>query len=258
LYETSRLLGLPHGFFANWDALDTLNATDIDLLVLPSTEGLAPEKLQKLRELYRAGVALYAVSRVDGLEDIFGVEYAPETQKIYQVSVNGETEAVYPYQESALYRAAGADCLMTAAEMPAVLQKGRAALLNVPCRSIGRTYFYRKDDNGRDSNSKLLRRVVSEVLNDLSVPLAKSDGCGITLFRDTEGRDMLLAIDYSRHDESEIDRVNEYTVHLNSTSYTTAIAIDGKPLRRLISSEGILEGIVVGLRQHESALIQLK
>ena len=258
LYETSRLLGLPHGFFANWDALDTLNATDIDLLVLPSTEGLAPEKLQKLRELYRAGVALFAVSRVDGLEDIFGVEYAPETQKIYQVSVNGETEAVYPYQESALYRAAGADCLMTAAEMPAVLQKGRAALLNVPCRSIGRTYFYRKDDNGRDSNSKLLRRVVSEVLNDLSVPLAKSDGCGITLFRDTEGRDMLLAIDYSRHDESEINRVNEYTVHLNSTSYTTAIAIDGKPLRRLISQEGILEGIVVGLRQHESALIQLK
>jgi hypothetical protein len=147
---------------------------------------------------------------------------------------------------------------MTAAEMPAVLQKGRAALLNVPCRSIGRTYFYRKDDNGRDSNSKLLRRVVSEVLKDLSVPLAKADGCGITLFRDTEGRDMLLAIDYSRHDESEIDRVNEYTVHLNSTSYTTAIAIDGKPLRRLISSEGILEGIVVGLRQHESALIQLK
>jgi hypothetical protein len=81
-------------------------------------------------------------------------------------------------------------------------------------------------------------------------------GCGITHFTDGLGRDILLAIDYSRHDQSEIYLEHEHTVTLNA-DYTDAISLDGKQIRKLISDEGRLDGIVVSLRQHESALIEL-
>ena len=70
LYEASRLYGLPMGAFASWDALDTLTENDTDLIILPSIVGLSDIRLEKLRKLYKNGVSLFAVSRIDGLEDI--------------------------------------------------------------------------------------------------------------------------------------------------------------------------------------------
>jgi len=86
--------------------------------------------------------------------------------------------------------------------------------------------------------------------------LASSDGCGITLLRDESGSKLLLAIDYSRHDESEINLEREYTVTLN-TDYSDATCLDGKKMRRLKNGNGMLDAITVTLRQHESALIKL-
>lgn len=257
LYETSRLYGLPMGAYATWDALDTLTPEDTDLLVLPSTTSLSPERIDKLRELYRDGVSLFAVGRVDGLEDLFGVALAPHSEHIYSLEADSGNEDIYPYTDTFDYVSAGADVALSASGNPVYFTHGRTALLNLPAYSVGRTHFKEHPYLGRATNSALYYDVTAKLLHKLSTPdMTANAGCGITHFTDGLGRDILLAIDYSRHDQSEIYLEHEHAVTLNA-DYTDAISLDGKPIRKLISDDGRLDGIVVSLRQHESALIEL-
>ena len=257
LYEVMRLCGLPIGSFAAWDALDTLTAEDTDLLVLPTTVGLSEERLAKLRKLHSEGVSLFAVSRVDGLEDLFGVRYAPESHRMYTLEADGRVEDVYPYTETFLYRSAGAEIKMTASGHPVLLTHGTCALFNLPAYSVGRIHFKEHPYLGRASGSPLYYAVTEQIVRSLTSPMATADkGCGITLTKDEHGSTLLLAIDYSRHDASEIDLPHEYTVMLHS-DFKDAVCLDGKPIRRLISENGRLDGLTVTLRRHESALIRL-
>jgi len=257
LYETARLFGLPMGSYAAWDALDTLRAEDTDLIVLPTTVGLSGERLEKLRQLYREGVSLFAVSRVDGLEDLFGVEYAPYEAKMLTLEADGVTEDVYPFTETFLYRSAGAKVRMSASGNPVYYSYGRTAMLNLPAYSVGRIHFKEHAYLGRATNSELYYRITAELLRELTSPLAMADPkCGITLFTDESGNEILLAVDYSRHDQSELAMVREYTVTLHG-EYTDAVCLDGKPIRKLISASGRLDAVVVTLRQHESAMVRL-
>ena len=257
LYETSRLFGLPMGAFASWDALDTLTENDTDLIILPSIVGLSDIRLEKLRKLYKNGVSLFAVSRVDGLEDLFGVEYSPGEAGLCSIAADGVTEDIYPYTEILNYKPRGADVRMSASGNPVYFTYGRTALLNLPAYSVGRIHFKEHPYLGRATNSPLYFEITAKILKELSSPLATSDKeCGITLVRDESGNDILLAIDYSRYDQTELDLEREYTVTLNA-DYRDCVALDGKPIRKLISESGRLDGIVVSLRQHESALIKL-
>ncbi len=257
LYEVSRLFGLPMGSFASWEALDTLTKDDTDLIILPTTVGLSEERLLKIRKLHSEGVALFATSRVDGLEDLFGVEYAPEKKKFFTVEALGESEDVYPFTEAFNYKSSGAEVRMRASGNPVYFTYGKTALLNLAAYSVGRTHFKEHPYLGRATNSDLYYKVTAELLRELTSPLAVSDGsCGITLFNDESGNELLLAIDYSRHDPSELERKREYKITLN-LDYTDCVSLDGKPVRKLISEKGRLDGIVVTLRQHESALIKL-
>ena len=65
----------------------------------------------------------------------------------------------------------------------------------------------------------------------------------------------LPIFDYSRYDQSELELEREYTVTLNK-DYTDCIPLDGKPIRKLVSENGRLDGVVIKLRQHESALVK--
>ena len=258
LYETSRIKGLPMGTFAAWEALDTLTAEDTDMIVLPTTVGLSKERLDKLRSLYNDGVSLFAVSRVDGLEDLFGVEYQPYSARIYTIEANEKYEDVYPFTETFNYVSRGADAIMTGSGNPIYFTYGRTALLNLPAYSVARIHFKEHAYLGRATNSPLYYDVTEKLLRSLSSPIATADHeCGITLLRDESDNDILLTIDYSRHDQSEIDLQREYTVVFTEPVYTDAVCLDEKPIRRLIGDSGMLEGIVVKLRQHESALIKL-
>ena len=64
-------------------------------------------------------------------------------------------------------------------------------------------------------------------------------------------------VDYSEYDQTKIGEEREYTVVLNG-SYTDAVSLDGKPMRKLLSENARLDAVAVTLRQHESALIHLK
>ena len=258
VYETSRLAGLPMGSYATWDALDTLTERDTDLLVLPSTKNLTENRLSKIRELHSKGVALFAVSLVEGLEDLFGVEYAPHTEKLNALEKDGETEEIYPYTETLNYIPTTSVTELSASGQPILLTNGNTAILNLPAYSVGRIHFKEHPYLGRATNSELYRRVTSDILLRLTSPVALADpGLGITRIADVDGKDILLAIDYSRYDESEIDLEREYTVILKE-DFADALSLDGKPIRRLASESGMLDAITVTLRQHESTLIELK
>ena len=146
---------------------------------------------------------------------------------------------------------------MTASGMPVFLKKGNAALLNLAAYSVGRTHFKEHPYLGRATNSHLFYEITGQILSQITTPAAQASGAGITLFEDEGGRDMLLAIDYSRHDPSKIDLPREYTVILKG-NYKDAVCRSGLPMRRLLSESGRLDGIVITLRRHESALIELK
>jgi len=146
---------------------------------------------------------------------------------------------------------------MTASGNPVYFTYGRTALLNLPAYSVGRIHFKEHPYLGRTTNSELYYEATARLLYELASPLAVCDReLGITLLRDEGEKDILLAIDYSRYDQSQIDRKREYTVTLNE-NYTDCECLDAKPIRKLISASGRLDGIVVRLRQHESALIKL-
>ena len=259
LYETMRMAGLPAGFFSDWRGLDHISAMDTDVLVIPSTEGVDGHTLQRIRELHGSGVSLIATGRVDGLEDLFGVKSAPQNVQITELSsAAGTRESVYPVNDTGRYVSDGAECLLFASGVPAIFTHGRTALFNISPMSMGRTWFFRLESNARASNSTLLRETALQLVRSLSHPIAESRDCGITLFRTKAEETLLLATDYSRHDDLEVFTERERTVLFNEKCFRDAESIDGKPLRRLISPEGILEGIVVTLRQHESALIRLK
>jgi hypothetical protein len=257
LYETTRMAGIPSGVFTDWKTLMTITSDDTDLLVLPSTLSAPKEAIAKIRELYNNGVSLIAVSRVDGLEDIFGVRYAPEKVKINLIEADGEKDSVYPYEEEARYGSNGAECVMTASGVPAIFKNGRAAVLNISPNAIGRSYFYEKAENARSSNNELLRNTVKNLLLEISSPIAISDGAGITMLKDTSDNTILLAIDYSRHDQNEIYLERESVIRFNDGEYTDAESVTGIPMRKLISKSGRLDGVVLTLRQHESAIIKL-
>ncbi len=259
LYETSRLAGLPSGFFASWKTFLTLTAKDTDLIILPSTVSAPKEALDHVRALYNEGVSIIAVSRVDGLEDLFGVKYAPRQVRYYSVDTENETENVYPYTAIAGYEADTATASLYAEGTPVIFENGRTALYNISPAAIGRFYFFCKPENSRTSLSALLRKNSTAVMRNLSCPNAITDdaNCGLTLFEDTNKNTMLLAIDYSNHDQAKQDIATEKTIMFKGCDYTNAVAVDGREIRCLRNENGILDGIAVALHPHESALIRL-
>lgn len=259
LYETSRLAGLPSGFFTSWESLLTLTPEDTDLIVLPSTVSAPAEALAHVRALYEGGVSVIGVSRVDGLEDLFGVKYAPKEVHYYGIDTENVHESVYPYTAVAGYEAAGADVLMTADGTPVLFRHNRTALYNISPAALGRSYFYAGAENARSSISPLLRRSSMALMREFSQPKAlTNDGkCGLTLFEDTNGNQLLLVIDYSEHDQTKLDVTAEKTVMLSGCHAHSAESVDGKTIRCLRNEHGELDGIAVSLRPHESVLIRL-
>ncbi|MBR3576007.1 MAG: hypothetical protein IKL42_01230, partial [Clostridia bacterium] len=211
------------------------------------------------RALYNAGVSLVAVSRVDGLEDLFGVKYAPSEVRFYGVDSKDEHEDVFPYTAPARYESDGAEVVLSTEGTPAIFRHNRTVLYNISPAVIGRSYFYEKVENARTSVSDLLYKTSIGLMRELSRPTAFTENgkCGITMFKDTNGNTILLVLDYSEHDQSKLNNEDDKMVVLPDSIWHDAEAIDGKPLRKLIGKDGKLEGVVVNLRHHESALIRL-
>ena len=111
---------------------------------------------------------------------------------------------------------------------------------------------------GRENISSLLKETTEKLLLELSNPVALANGQGgITLFKDENGNDMLLAIDYTNYDTTKNEERNDITVWFNDRKFINACSVDNKPTRKLVGDDGKLDGVVISLRKHESALVKL-
>ena len=143
LYECVREGGLNAPFAMKFDALKSLTATECDVLVLPTLHYATDDAKAEIRHLHREGVALFAVSDVDGLEDIFGVVCRPEKKYIHTLfAANGEEEEIYPNEASFKYQANGAEVLLAADDgAPVLMKHGNAVLLNAAVSTLGHECF---------------------------------------------------------------------------------------------------------------------
>ena len=261
IFETSRLCGLPNGFPVTYSSLSLLTPDMTDCVVLPSLEDAPEEAVGKIRSLYDAGVSLVAVGTVKGLEDLFGVAEERRKAEILSLAADdGSREGICPSEAEFFYRPDGGETLLWAEDgegkrYPALVRTERTLLLNASADELGRqSYGQRNEIYYAASISALLRRKVSEAMRGIVSPVASSDGCGITLFRDRNGDTLLLAVDYSDYDEPE--GVREYTVSFGFGGIRDIEPLYGKkPI--LLRKGGIIRAVCLKLRQQECALVKL-
>ncbi len=203
VYECAREAGLPGGFGLSTETLKTLTADACDVLVIPSTAQLTADSVGEIRRLYREGVNLIALSCVAGLEDIFGVENSPMTDiQISRVTYEGEDEYVYNTIGAVSYKPRNSCAVLTVnGSIPAVICTKRTALFNTAMLHLGCADKRKSGEaKGCFVVGRLLRRAVTDIVNALSSPIAVGKNVGITLFRDENDDEMLLAVDYTPYD----------------------------------------------------------
>ena len=256
-YERLRESGIPGGFALKWEGLAALTPADTDLVVIPSMADAPAGAAETLRALHAAGVSLLAVSDVTGLEDLFGVKPAPRTRHIHTLRLGRETENVFPYDAEFRYDPDGAEVVIEADGEPVLLTHGRTALFNSAVSSIGRDSFAEKVEYVRESISLLLRRAATDTLQALTSPSVWAEGCGLTHFVDTEGRELLLAVDYSPYDGKNPLEVCNTRVIRFAEPVRDVRSADRISVNRLRGPDGRVEAAEVVLHARESALLEV-
>ena len=256
IHDCSREAGLPNGFALRYDALSTLTADECDLLVLPSLADASDEQRQQIRRLFEAGVNLVAVSRVDGLEDLFGVERAETETEVTSVLYDGEREYVRAVPDTLLYRPSGAEAvLVSGGGEPLALRTKRTLLLNVSVTSLGCADSPATvHASAPHTVGRLVRKLLRDMLRALSRPLAVADNhAAVTLFETESGKRELLVIDYTPFDNRE-HGVHQTTVRLDMPD-VTGVRSD----RALLSGKkgGVVREIRLAIAPHESVFIDL-
>jgi len=261
LFETARLGGLPCGFAVTYDTLLNLTPDMTDCVVLPSLKDAPAAVISHLRKLHESGVALAAVSRVDGLEDIFGVEYAPQTVEIDCLASDDTEEPICPDTANLFYIPTDAKTVLWAVgtdgkSYPAILRNGNALLLNAPTDELGRAKNRFWPIYNAPNISALLREVLTAQLQTLAQPTAQADNCGITLLEDQNGDTLLLAVNYSNYELASPERLFPAEVRIHLDSFAGAEPLHGEQPTLLLEN-GTLRGVCLQLHHQECALLRL-
>ena len=222
LHDCSREAGLNAGFVIRFETLKELEASECDMLYIPMLKDVDQDAVAQLRRLYEQGVGLVAVSRIDGLEDIFGV--APNSHKatIDMLQVGENTEYIYPIETELFYEPVDAEVLASANGEPLVMRKGRALLINAPTTDIGFECYEGFTGKTRENVSPLFRHSIKRFLRELAEPVVLGqDRLGTTLIETEKGETVLVAIDYSPMDNIKRE-ARLVTVELNQAGIHTA------------------------------------
>lgn len=257
-YERLRESGIPGGFALKWDALDALTAEDTDCLVLPTTANAPAGAIEKIRALYAAGVSLFAVSDITGLEDLFGVKPNHTIRKVTTLRLGNDTENVYPYDCEFRYESDGAEVLMDTADgTPILMRHGRTALFNTSVSTAGRDMFEEKVEYTRENISYLLRRAANALWKDLTAPVVTADSAGLTHFADEHGNEMLFVVDYAPYDQKDPYTCQNACMIRFAEPCKDVVSAAEVPVNCIRNAEGLVVAAEVILRARESALLQV-
>lgn len=255
LHECVRESGVPNGFGIKAETLGALDASECDVLVLPAVSGLDKNAVNEIRRLYDEGVNLIAVSDVTGLEDIFGVEYAPVKAVVSSVEYDGVCEYVYNRAGEFAYKPTKARVTATAnGSLPAVIATDRTALINTALINLGSAESEKIGVfKGAYITGENIRKALKDTVASLSSPLAFGDNVGVTLFETSDGRRMLLAIDYTPFDNVK-HNMREAVIKLNMDDACGASA--DIPLKTVFANGRLCE-IRFEIKPHGFAFIEL-
>ncbi|MBR5157775.1 MAG: hypothetical protein IKW59_08425 [Clostridia bacterium] len=256
IHECSREAGIPNGFSTKFDVLSSISADECDLIVVPTLKNADASVIKELRRLYNEGVNLIGLSDVTGLEDIFGVRPFMQKHEVNTLSYKGENENIYGTYATFNYVPDGAEILAyTDGDMPAILAADRTALINTHILSLGCENKNQRDNrpNSYCIVGKLIKKVLSDVVKNLSSPLAEGVNVGITLFEAEAGHTELMAINYVPQDNRTYG-IKEAVIRFNMDNLT-----DVKCDRELFvcKENGIVKEIRFDIKPFESVFITL-
>lgn len=256
IYECLREAGLNAPFAMKFDTLDCLSSDECDILVIPTVKEASDKAVDRIRKLYESGVSLFAVSDIDGLEDIFGVKKAEKTVNIDTlVRSDGAEEGIYPNDALFKYEADGADVILSTDNgMPVLLRHGNAVLLNASISTLGHECSVASPGKSRKNVSLLLRDTVKTVLREIANPLAVGKNVGVTLFEDKNGGKHMLCIDYSLYDNNR-KKVKTAVVKLGAK--VKEISCDRKHYS-ILDDEGYISELRFPIRFHEAVMFDIK
>lgn len=267
IYECSRECGIPNGFQIKFDTLKTLSSKETDLLIVPTLKNAKEEYIQEIRRLYNEGVNLIGLSDISGLEDLFGVCCQKHEHDVSTIFYGNKSETIYPTKAVFNYRATSSKpVVFLDNNTPAVFKTSRTALINTKVLSLGCENKGQRDNrpNAYCVIGELIRRALSDIITDLSKPLARGENVGITLFEAQAGHRELVAINYLPHDNHE-QYTPDATVKFNFKPQSAIIGFDMPDLLDVQSDKelfickenGIIKEIRFDIKPHETAFIKL-
>jgi len=202
-------IGVPTGAVTDFESLLELEADNIDILVLPSLSKATEQVKIKIRELYQNGVSLFAVGNVDGLEDIFGIEYSPVNSKVFSISDGIKTENILPINSDFLYLSKGAEVLLWADNNPVLFKKERALKLNICVSRVG-VDMWNPSFIGKPNVSEMFKSYCTKLLREVSDSNCVSEiGTGIVLFTSSDSRKCMMITDCTKLAAEPLNWENE-------------------------------------------------
>jgi hypothetical protein len=194
-YEKARAAGHLAGFTAKLEDIALLDPADVDTLVLPPLCGVSDELKCEIRKLFSKGVALLGFEDVSGLEDLFGIEKAPDSKAGKIIPGNHPSaKALEGMSEKAehelcviRHRLAGAQTLLeTEKGAPILTICGKAAFFALPPTFINRARTM-TPAYGQQSKSALADKAIQLAMSLIDDKEVECSAGTLIGFRDTNG-----------------------------------------------------------------------
>ncbi len=258
VHEVNAEMGFPQGFVTDWRSLGYIGAGDADIVVLPSLRTVDDGIRRRIRELYANGAALIATSRIDGLEDIFGVTAEKSTERLHEIRYNGKSETVYPYTCSFPYRADGAEAVVYTGKNAVIFRKGRAMLINASLSEVGSDSYSALLYAGRANISRLARAAIRDFIKSVASPAAYTDErCGINLIKTADGGALLILTDYASYGTQEARVTDVRLCGLRVRGITNLVYDEHETGLNLYFKNGYISKFSVNIRPHETLVFKL-
>ncbi len=255
IYECSRKSGISQGFAFKFDVLKDLKPEECDIIVIPSLKNVDSEYVCEIRRLYESGVNLIAVSDVTGLEDLFGVYEETFKTKVNTLSDGKNSEYIYSSNAEFKYKPSNAKTVLSANDNShAIIATEHTMLINTKVENLGCSVCYEPSgEKGLYLVSKLLRNTVINTLQKISTKLVFSRDVGLSLFNTTEGKQVILAIDYTDFDNEE-HTSKEAVVEINLDN---VVGVKSEHNVFVGKKHGIVKELIFNIKPHESVFIEL-
>lgn len=262
LYEIMAEAGLPKGYCTNFEGVLSLDETQTDVCVLPSLKYASKAVKDKIRALSKSGVSLIATSDISDLNDLFGVLENKCTSKVAAIESQSESECVTIRDAEFFYKSNGADVILNAItkdgkKLPFILKNGKNIIINSYICHVGCAEFAH-DSFGIANISKLLRKTATDIVKEISTPLATADAnCGINLFVTESGKKRILLTDFTLCGHSSSKRV-VVKLNMNVKDIKCVCHKDMAITPNLIKKDGKVIAFTVTLRPGESTMFAVE